>query len=253
MMKQGAEGRLFRGSYLGKPTVVKERFKKMYRHPDLDEHLTKDRIKAEARAIVRSKAAGMSHRLNPNDLILSFSPNQYVYSFPHTWFGCAGVRTPCLYHVDFNRRRLYMEDIVGSITVKKFIKDSLIGCSDEEALKKIQPVAHEIGSIIGRLHAHNIIHGDLTTSNILYSLSEDGKVFLTLIDFGLSHIDNSAEDKGVDLYVLERALLSTHANADKMFPIILQAYKKANNQESKTVLGKFEEVRARGRKRTMVG
>ncbi|XP_034250440.1 EKC/KEOPS complex subunit TP53RK [Thrips palmi] len=221
MMKQGAEGRLFRGAYLGKPTVVKERFKKMYRHPDLDEHLTKDRIKAEARAIVRSKAAG--------------------------------VRTPCLYHVDFNQRRLYMEDIVGSVTVKKFIKDSLIGCSDEEAMVKIKPVAYEIGSIIGRLHAHHIIHGDLTTSNILYSLSESSKIVLTLIDFGLSHIDNSAEDKGVDLYVLERALLSTHSNADKMFPIILQAYKKANSQESKTILAKFEEVRARGRKRTMVG
>lgn len=221
LIKQGAEGRLFRGTYLGKPVVVKERFKKMYRHPDLDEHLTKERIKAEARAIVRSKAAG--------------------------------VRTPCLYYVDFNKRRLFMEDIAGSVTVKKFIQDSLIGCSDAEAMVKIQPIANEIGLIVGRLHAHNVIHGDLTTSNMLYSLSENGKVVLTLIDFGLSHIDNSAEDKGVDLYVLERALLSTHSNADKMFPIILQAYKKANSQESKTVLAKFEEVRARGRKRTMVG
>ena len=58
LVKQGAEGRLFRGTYLGKPAIVKERFKKTYRHPDLDDHLTKERMKAEARAIVRSKAAG---------------------------------------------------------------------------------------------------------------------------------------------------------------------------------------------------
>ncbi|KAJ1529261.1 hypothetical protein ONE63_006061 [Megalurothrips usitatus] len=221
LIKQGAEGRLFRGSYLGKPTIVKERFRKTYRHPDLDDYLTKERMKAEARAIVRSKAAG--------------------------------VRTPSIFLVDFERRRIYMEDIKPSITVKKFITDSLLGCSGEDALGKIKPVALEVGSIVGKLHAHNIIHGDLTTSNMLYSISEDGQITVTLIDFGLSHVENSAEDKGVDLYVLERALLSTHANADKLFPIIMQSYKKANNKDSKTVLDKFEDVRARGRKRTMVG
>lgn len=165
----------------------------------------------------------------------------------------SGVRTPSLYHVDFDRRRLYMEDFQDSMTVKRFIAESLQSCSEEEATKKIHPVAVEIGSIVGRLHAHNIIHGDLTTSNMLYLDCENKGANLILIDFGLSHVETSAEDKGVDLYVLERALLSTHSNADKIFPVIIQSYKKTNAKESKLVLDKFEEVRARGRKRTMVG
>ena len=146
-----------------------------------------------------------------------------------------------------------MEDFKDSITVKRFITESLKSSSEDEALKKIQPIAVEIGSVVGRLHAHNIIHGDLTTSNMLYLPSENVNASLILIDFGLSHVETSAEDKGVDLYVLERALLSTHSNADKIFPLIIQSYKKVNAKECKTVLDKFEEVRARGRKRTMVG
>lgn len=58
LVKQGAEAKIFRGRYLGQPTIVKERFKKKYRHSDLDEHLTKERIKSEARSIVRCKLAG---------------------------------------------------------------------------------------------------------------------------------------------------------------------------------------------------
>jgi TP53 regulating kinase-like protein len=76
---------------------------------------------------------------------------------------------------------------------------------------------------------------------------------VALIDFGLSHVDSSMEDKGVDLYVLERALISTHANIDQLFPTILSAYVEANKKESQDVLKKLDEVRARGRKRTMVG
>lgn len=55
---QGAEARLFKGTYLGKPCVLKERFVKKYRQPELDERLNKDRIRAEVRAMVRAKAAG---------------------------------------------------------------------------------------------------------------------------------------------------------------------------------------------------
>ena len=54
----------------------------------------------------------------------------------------------------------------------------------------------------------DVIHGDLTTSNMLLRDSED----IVLIDFGLSYISSLVEDKGVDLYVLERAFLSCHPN-----------------------------------------
>ena len=78
---------------------------------------------------------------------------------------------------------------------------------------------------------------------------------VTLIDFGLSHHENVAEHKGVDLYVLERAFLSTHPGAEKLFAdSLLTAYR--DNSDKKTVgevMAKLDEVRMRGRKRTMVG
>ena len=55
MVKQGAEARLYNGSFLGQEVVIKERFSKKYRHPDLDTQLTKDRHKAEARSLLKCK------------------------------------------------------------------------------------------------------------------------------------------------------------------------------------------------------
>jgi TP53 regulating kinase-like protein len=133
------------------------------------------------------------------------------------------------------------------------ISEGTVNGNAEDLLMKLNPVAQVIGKMLGTLHANNIIHGDLTTSNML--LVKDGSEMPTvvLIDFGLSRVDSSVEDKGVDLYVLERALISTHANIDQLFQTILSAYVKENKTESQAVLKKLDEVRARGRKRIMVG
>jgi TP53 regulating kinase-like protein len=149
-----------------------------------------------------------------------------------------------------------MEAVQNSTTVKDYIAEMSEGAvngNTEDLLIKLNPVAQVIGKVLGTLHANNIIHGDLTTSNML--LVKDGSDIPTvvLIDFGLSRVESSVEDKGVDLYVLERALISTHANIDQLFPTILSAYTKENKKESQDVLKKLDEVRARGRKRIMVG
>lgn len=151
-----------------------------------------------------------------------------------------------------------MEEIQNSVTVKDYVahvsEEAVNGDGDTgDLLMKLNPIAQEIGRVLGKLHANNIIHGDLTTSNML--LVNNGKDIPTvvLIDFGLSHVESSIEDKGVDLYVLERALISTHANVDQLFQVILSAYVKENKKQSREVLKKLDEVRARGRKRTMVG
>lgn len=57
---------------------------------------------------------------------------------------------------------------------------------------------------------------------------------------------------GVDLYVLERAFLSTHPNSEAVFKVILDSYKNTY-KGSKEVIAKLDDVRLRGRKRTMVG
>lgn len=111
-----------------------------------------------------------------------------------------------------------------------------------------EAIAHRIGQVIAALHSCNIIHGDLTTSNILLRNGE-----CIMIDFGLSSISTSVEDRAVDLYVLERAILSTHPTIGAaFFARILHAYAdKVSN--SKTTLAKLAEVQKRGRKRDMIG
>lgn len=220
LIKQGAEAKLYKGTYLGNPAIIKERFVKQYRHPDMDTKLTHDRIKAEARIISR------------------------CYSL--------GILTPTLYLADLKRRIIVMQHFHHSVTVKEFIFNN----EQDPILKKIM---QEIGRTISKMHNNNVIHGDLTTSNMLLvkkNIDEgfvEGNMELALIDFGLSYVEQSAEDKGVDLYVLERAFISTHNKLTDLFPTLLEGYKGAFPKSTPAIIKKFEEVRARGRKRTMVG
>lgn len=58
MIKQGAEARVYRGKFLGRSVIIKERFPKLYRHPEVDEKLTRRRTTQEVRSILRCRRAG---------------------------------------------------------------------------------------------------------------------------------------------------------------------------------------------------
>jgi TP53 regulating kinase-like protein len=146
-----------------------------------------------------------------------------------------------------------MEEIENSTTVKDYINSITCLEPTPETEKSLTELAREIGACIGRLHREHIIHGDLTTSNMMVVRKDKCFGKLYFIDFGLSHVAQTPEDKGVDLYVLERAILSTHPNSQKLFEDILVSYMSTYKSGGKEVSKKFEEVRARGRKRTMVG
>lgn len=227
-IKQGAEGKLYLGEHSGKPCLVKERFVKKYRHPDLDQNLTKERIRTEIKSLARCRAAG--------------------------------IATPEVYHSDLQERKIFMEYYPTAITAKDYINETVPKSDDEETRKKLlDRFSESFGRVIGKMHANNIIHGDLTTSNVLLQPSGDDivdpwqKYELIMIDFGLSQYQQSPEAKGVDLYVLERALLSTHSTLPTLFDRILEAYSQENENGRDSVISKFEDVRARGRKRTMIG
>lgn len=80
-------------------------------------------------------------------------------------------------------------------------------------IEQIKQVMRLIGKSVGELHASGVVHGDLTTSNLI--LREDrGQLDVVLIDFGLGSVSNSEEDMAVDLYVLERAFASTHPRSE---------------------------------------
>ena len=157
--------------------------------------------------------------------------------------------------VNFETNSIYMEEIQDAVTVRQHI--NTIQASEpnpESVCQQLKPLAELMGETLAKMHTNNIIHGDLTTSNML--LEGDPKdLSLFLIDFGLSSFEASAEDKGVDLYVLERAFLSSHPNSEDVFDCILSNYKDhmKDKNSCKEVISKLEEVRLRGRKRTMVG
>ncbi|CAK6966086.1 EKC/KEOPS complex subunit TP53RK [Scomber scombrus] len=219
LLKQGAEARVYRAQFLGKPTIVKERFKKQYRHPVLDEKLTHRRTVQEVRSILRCRRAGIS--------------------------------APVVYFVDYTSHCIFLEEITGSATVRDHITSAQQpdSCPDPQ----LERLAQRVGQILAKMHDEDVIHGDLTTSNMLLRLSpEDGESDLVLIDFGLSYISALPEDKGVDLYVLEKAFLSTHPNTEALFEKLLKSYA-ASSKKSSAVIKKLDEVRLRGRKRSMVG
>ena len=101
--------------------------------------------------------------------------------------------------------------------------------------------AGEIGKIIGLLHKSDIIHGDLTTSNMIVG----EKIYF--IDFGLSFISSKVEDKAVDLHLLDRAFESMHHD---IYPGCMEeamaGYKKTNHDYA-LVLKRLAVVEKRGR------
>lgn len=110
-----------------------------------------------------------------------------------------GIKVPKLLKMSLQNFTIEMEYING-VKLKDFINNPKR--SEQELIKVIE----DIGVLVLRVHQIGIIHGDLTTSNML--MTEEGEIYL--IDFGLSYFKDSAEDRAVDLYVLERAFKSTH-------------------------------------------
>lgn len=77
----------------------------------------------------------------------------------------------------------------------------------------LDTIAQKIGVSLAKMHTLNVVHGDLTTSNLMLRENSDSVV---VIDFGLSFVSSLVEDKAVDLYVLERAFASTHPKTEPM-------------------------------------
>jgi TP53 regulating kinase and related kinases len=109
--------------------------------------------------------------------------------------------------------------------------------------KEQEKIFFEIGITIAKLHQENIIHGDLTTSNIIYSKE---KIFI--IDFGLGYFNGKYEDKGVDLHLLKQALEAKHfKNWELLFKKFEIGYKSIQPEEAKKVFDKLKSIEKRGR------
>ena len=142
------------------------------------------------------------------------------------------ANVPKVILVDEINKTLELENIKG-----KKLADYL----EKLNLKK---VCDQLGNSIARVHSAGIIHGDLTTSNMILS-SKNNKVYL--IDFGLGFHSSRVEDRAVDLHVLKEALQARHPSIyEKAFSLIVDSYKKHSSQATQT-LSQLARVEKRGR------
>lgn len=169
-----------------------------------------------------------------------------------------GIDVPNVIKADKKTNCIVMEHIPGR-TIKDLLFDENVPEDEKKELTGL------MGVVIAKLHSSDIVHGDLTTSNFMVrddstasasastSPLSSGKRSLVIIDFGLSSASHKLEDKAVDLYVLERAFLSTHPESEVLFATVLDKYLETNKATGKQVMEHFEKVRQRGRKRVAFG
>lgn len=140
------------------------------------------------------------------------------------------IPVPKLYKVCDKKMTIEMELIKG-----EKLRDIL------DNHKKRKELCRQIGRNVAKLHKADIVHGDLTTSNMML------KDALYFIDFGLSFFSSKAEDKAVDLHLLRQALESKHhKHAAESFTEIMAGYKE-DNPEHLEIIHRLEIVEKRGR------
>ncbi len=228
----GAEAVLYRddGGQDDGAIIIKKRLEKAYRLPQLDSSLRKFRTRREAKILRKLE------ELN----------------FP----------APRLREFSDSRMEIIM-DFVPGIKVKDALESGMLqgdvpgeGLPGSEALQAPKAagldwrrLAREIGEKIRMLHSRDIIHGDLTTSNMLL---HKGRVHF--IDFGLSAFSEKIEDKAVDLHLLDRALESKHYQLyPDIFEEVLEGYRlgagagESGKRQAEEVLARMRKVQLRGR------
>lgn len=198
----GAEAILVKEKWFGYNSIKKIRIPKNYRIKQLDMELRNSRTITESKLLTAAKNIG--------------------------------VLTPYIYEIDLSSSTIIMEDIKGII-----VKDALY--SDISLERKIE-IVYEIGKHVGNLHNNDLIHGDLTTSNIL--LRGDDLVF---IDFGLGKFSKAIEDIAVDILLIKKCFISTHTENSKEFFFSFQEGYKETMTKAKSVFRRAIKVEARGR------
>jgi len=139
---------------------------------------------------------------------------------------------PKVLAVDEEKMLITMEYLHGDL-----LKDVL----DDLPASQRKKLLHELGKKVGTLHDNDIIHGDLTTTNMIAHHDT-----VRLIDFGLGMISKKIEDKAVDLHLLKQALASKHyRHSHEAFVHVLEGYKQAKDHS--LVLARLEKIEKRGR------
>ena len=147
-----------------------------------------------------------------------------------------GVSTPLIYLVDMEATTILMQYVEGT-RLKEYLEAS-------ETTDRLL-VCRTLGDIVARLHSGGIVHGDLTTSNVIVTKQSR----LVLIDFGLAEYSRELESRGVDLVLGQRVFHSTHHGyGAECYQALLEGYReRVGNVEADEVEERVKEITRRGR------
>lgn len=262
LITQGAEAHLYRTTFLTPTTAaaLKVRPSKPYRHPTLDARLTKQRVLAEARVLAKLSSVPGGEVKVPGLLGVDWDLGRGDGGVVGAWLLMEWVEGASV------------KDLLRAVDARSKERGGDAGLVQEEG-DRVRRLLRRVGKAVGAMHAKGgVVHGDLTSSNIMVrpvaEANVNGQVKgedrdevdlegeVVLIDFGLATQSVQDEDRAVDLYVLERAFGSTHPRQEGWFKEevldSLEGYK-GSFKGAAVVLKRLEEVRMRGRKRSMVG
>lgn len=276
LLAQGAEAHLYRTYFLTPctPAALKIRPSKLYRHPTLDRRLTRQRILQEARCLVKLVKEGVRV---PAVLAMDWEePQAQAVQGGGSGSGSSGGGDGDGSAGAWGGAWLLMEWIEGPVVRAALERwEAWMARQKTETesgrAAEARDLMRRIGRAIGALHRAGVVHGDLTTSNLILrpgaqarpsgqgqeeTCLTQGRPSLAgevvLIDFGLASQSVQDEDRAVDLYVLERAFGSTHPHTEPFFGEVLEGYRESY-RGARSALKRLEDVRLRGRKRSMIG
>ena len=144
--------------------------------------------------------------------------------------------------VGINVPRVFKADVRGNKIVMEYIEGrSLKDLVDDMADKEVESLAQKVGETISGLHDANIVHNDLTTSNMILSGGE-----VCFIDFGLGATSTRIEDKAMDLVVLKKSLSVAHTEKFKViWAGIMESYQKT--KQAKEIMDRLKVIEKRVR------
>ncbi len=126
---------------------------------------------------------------------------------------------------------------IYSINDSEIIMEFIEGKVLKEIIEKQKELCVDAGKEIKKIHSAGIIHGDLTTSNIIYS---EKKLFF--IDFGLGYFSKKIEDQATDLVVFKKTFNATHSFLKNGWELVMQGYK-----PNKEIIERMEKIEKRAR------
>ena len=133
-----------------------------------------------------------------------------------------------------------ISDVSDFVITMDFIRGERV--KDILNSENYKEIIEKVAVAVAKMHEYNIIHGDLTTSNMIF---KDERVYF--IDFGLGFQSSKTEDKAMDLYLFYHVLESTHWQIlDDIWKIFINIYGKTY-KEAEKVIKTFHEIEKRGR------